>query len=274
MTKQTEWVQVGELAEGFAPDSNKLDIVDELAGKAMVLFLDNGTAIKHSFDTGSTLTWEVLEGKDKGERGTEEYTATSIRSDIYFIDFIKASETATSVNIVMNIATSNATLLVAALPSESETMRAAFARVTAGDLLTGVDAQFFQASIDRPYEPGMGHPETQELIGKRVQYDYSPHEKYEHIYLNSNYYCWQCLKGVEQGLSDTDRCHYFKIADNLYYFVWREKIIPTLGSIMIDLERLKTTGKIMGYDGTDFDKVNNFHVGAFAKVLNETQHTI
>lgn len=41
---------------------------------------------------------------------------------------------------------------------------------------------------------------------------------------------------------------------------------------MIDLDRKKTTGKIVGYDGRDFNKLNNFPVGAYLKVLNETEY--
>jgi hypothetical protein len=270
MTKQTEWVQVGELAEGFAPDSNKLDLVDDLVGKTLTLYFQNDVCIKHSFDTNTQLSWTVLTGENAGNTATENYTVTSIREGIYFVDFVKDNQE--SVNIVLNFNTDNATVAITKLPSESEAARSAFSRVLAGDLLTGVEVNFMQASIDKDYSDDCGHPETDELVGKRVQYTYSPHEVYEHIYLNNNYYSWHCLKGVEKGLSDTDRCHYFKIAENLYFFVWREKIIPTVGVIMIDLDRLKTTGKIMGYDGTDFKKLNNFPVGAFAKPLNHTLH--
>jgi len=274
MSTQTEWVQVGELAEGFAPDSNKLDLSEDLAGKTFNLYMEDGSVIRHEFQSSIKLRWEIIEGNDVGQSAEESYTATSIRDGIYFIDFIKSEETSSSVNIVLNMSTGNATILIAQLPSEEQAARSAFSRVIAGDLLTGVNAQFIQASIDTPFSPGAGHSETDELIGKRVMYTYSPHEIYEHIYLNDNYYCWQCLKGVEGGLSDTDKCHYYKIADKLYYFVWREKIIPTLGSIMIDLDRMKTTGKILGYDGTDFNKLNNFPVGAFAEIINETKHNL
>jgi len=69
-----------------------------------------------------------------------------------------------------------------------------------------------------------------------------------------------------------DRCHYIAIAKDLYLFVWREKIIPTLGVVMIDLERKKTDGKIFGYQGNQFDALSNFPVGALAQVLNVTRH--
>ena len=77
---------------------------------------------------------------------------------------------------------------------------------------------------------------------------------------------------MEKGLADVDRCHYVKVAEQLYLFVWREKIIPTLGVVMIDLQGMRTDGKILGYQGSDFSALSNFAVGAHAQVLNTTRH--
>ena len=274
MSNKTEWLQVGELAAGFAPDSNILEYVNDLAGKKLDCYMDNGWLIRHTFHSGDSLTWEILsgEGAEVGEKVVESYTATCIRDGIYFVDFIKSQEKSTTVTLIINLNTNNGTANINIMPSREETMRPAYQRVMDGDLLTAVNSTFLQFTIGTEFTEGRGHQITDELIDKRVQYTYSPHESYEHVYMNQNYYGWQCLKGVEKGLADTDLCHYYKIDEQLYFFVWREKIIPTAGVIMIDLERLKTTGKIVGYDGTDFEKLNNFPVGAYAKVLNETKH--
>jgi len=274
MENKTQWIQVGDLANGFASNANTLKYVDDLEGKTFDFFMENGWLIRHVFNSESSLTWEILKGNGVGEKVTEAYTATSIREGVYFVDFIKSKEKATSVSLVMNLNTDNGTAIINRMPSKEETMRPAYQRVMDGDLLTPVDSTFVQFSIGTNYTPGRGHQLTDELIGKRIQYTYSPHESYEHVYLNQNNYAWQCLNGVEKGLADTDLCHYYKIDEELYLFVWREKIIPTAGVIMIDLKKLKTTGKIIGYDGTDFEKLNNFPVGAYAKLLNETKHII
>ena len=274
MENKTQWIQVGDLANGFASNANTLKYVDDLEGKTFDFFMENGWLIRHVFNSESSLTWEILKGNGVGEKVTEAYTATSIREGVYFVDFIKSKEKATSVSLVMNLNTDNGTAIINRMPSKEETMRPAYQRVMDGDLLTPVDSTFVQFSIGTNYTPGRGHHLTDELIGKRIQYTYSPHESYEHVYLNQNNYAWQCLNGVEKGLADTDLCHYYKIDEELYLFVWREKIIPTAGVIMIDLKKLKTTGKIIGYDGTDFEKLNNFPVGAYAKLLNETKHII
>ena len=44
--------------------------------------------------------------------------------------------------------------------------------------------------------------------------------------------------------------------------------MPTLGIVMVDLNALKTTGKIVGYESNDFGKLRNFTVGARARVLS------
>ena len=61
------------------------------------------------------------------------------------------------------------------------------------------------------------------------------------------------------------------VADDLYLFVWREKIVPTLGVILIDLQQMRTDGKIMGYQESDFSTLSNFPVGATAEIINVTR---
>ncbi|MNE62426.1 Molybdenum cofactor biosynthesis protein F [compost metagenome] len=156
------------------------------------------------------------------------------------------------------------------MPDESQTRLDAFSRVEQGLPLTAVNAEFRFGRLDNSDAP---LPQfTDELIGMRNMYTYSPTERYEHIYLNNNFYAWQCLDGVEKGLADVDRCHYVKVAEKLYLFVWREKIIPTLGVVMIDLQEMRTDGKILGYQGSDFSSLSNFAVGAHAQILNTTHY--
>ncbi|MGL4858174.1 MAG: MoaF C-terminal domain-containing protein, partial [Enterobacteriaceae bacterium] len=139
--------------------------------------------------------------------------------------------------------------------------------------LTPVNAEICFGTLDTPYsDTASRHQFTRELIGMRNLYTYSPTERYEHIYLNEQFYTWHCLEGVEKGLADTDRCHYIKLAEKLYLFVWQEKIIPTLGIVLIDLENMRTDGKIVGYQDDDFDQLRNFPVGAHAWILNNTHY--
>ena len=133
-----------------------------------------------------------------------------------------------------------------------------------------MSATFSSAAVDAPFTAGTPrHRPTTDLIGRRVEYTYSSTERYEHIYLNEDFYTWHCLMGSEKGLADTDRCHYLKLGDELYLFVWREKIIPTLGAVVADFSAMRTMGKIFGH-AQDGSGVVDFPVGARARLLNVT----
>ncbi|MBS7562342.1 molybdenum cofactor biosynthesis F family protein [Pseudomonas sp. RC4D1] len=270
MNQQPEWITVGALADGFADDNHILAGVDDLSGRTLTLHFDNGWQIEHHFAV-DTLRWNSL-----GQPASDDlpYRATSIRPGIYLVDFLKREQGQShSVSLILDLERQCFTAVIGQMPSQAECGVDLFSRALAGGELTSVKAQFLQGAIDAlPTAETARHAPTSELIGLRNQYVYSASEAYEHIYLNANFYSWQCLRGVEQGLADTDRCHYYKIAEQLYLFVWREKIVPTLGLVLIDLKAGRSDGKIFGYQGADFSHAANFPVGALAQVLNRTQH--
>lgn len=272
MTDATQWISVGDLAHAFAPDSNSLPISPELAGTSLDLYVADGRIIRHHFETAEHLTWTVTAGPDAGRTAGEDYFATKIREGIYFVDFVKHLERATCVSLVLDLDQRIFTAVVGVLPGEAEARKDLLSRVGSGLDLTSVTATFHHGSIDGPRRADApNHGVTDELVDKRVEYTYSPTERYEHIYLNENFYAWQCLLGAEKGLADVDRCHYIKIADALYLFVWREKIVPTLGVVVTDLREMRSNGKIFGYQGNDFGTLSNFRVGSKARLLNVTQ---
>lgn len=264
-----EWIPVGALGDAFQPENNCLPPVADLAGRTLKLYFENGWVIEHRFSDAQQLAWRMIAGDSDAGTGDERYVATRLRDNIYFVDFIKQSERATTVSLVLDLNRQTFIAVLGQLPTAEEALTPFLTRIAQGKELTAVSAQFVRGSIDQPLAAGMALPEvSDELLGKRVEYRYSPHELYEHIYLNPQYYTWRCLAGSEKGLTDTDACHYYRIAEQLYLFVWREKIVPTLGVIMIDLKALKTTGKIVGYETNDFDCLRNFTVGAHARVIS------
>ncbi|MDR3464313.1 MAG: molybdenum cofactor biosynthesis F family protein [Xanthobacteraceae bacterium] len=271
----TNWISVGALADSFAPDSNILARSDELAGKSFTLHTAEGGTMRCAFVTADALSW-TASGPGVAESGSESYVATSPRPGIYFIDFVKAgSQPPCSVSIVADLAAGVATIVTGLLPAAAEAHASILRRAQARHELTSVGAHFAAATIDRPFDPAAPlHTPTTDLIGLRLQHRYNPHEVYEHIYLNEKRYVWHCLSGIEQGLADVDRCHYYRIAANLYLFVWREKIVPTLGAILLDLDRMKTTGKIFGYADDALSEVSNFQIGAYSTLLNRTEHAL
>ena len=268
----TEWISVGALGDAFAADNHCLPQVQDLAGKTLCLNFENGWVIDHTFTDDQQLVWAMTGAEGEQASGRDRYTVTRPRPGIYFVDFIKRSERATSVSLVLDLQQQVFVAVIAELPTADEAHQPLLSRIAAGQELTAVQATFLRGTIDRPWSTDCAAPQTTtELLGKRIAYRYSPHELYEHIYLNDGFYTWRCIQGSERGLADTDACHYYRIADQLYLFVWREKIVPTLGVIMIDLQAMKTTGKIVGYETNSCEQLRNFTVGAHARVLAEIE---
>ncbi|MGC6369125.1 molybdenum cofactor biosynthesis F family protein [Pseudomonas sp. K2I15] len=270
MTTPSDWITVGALADGFAAEAFILPNLADLSGKTFTLYFANGWQIEHRFERDS-LAWVAADGHSSG---SATYRATSVRPGLYLVDFIKHEGTqAWSVSLVLDTTSASFTAVLGRMPTQEQTREGLYSRALAGKPLTSVEVEFLHGSLDRPWQAGQcPHAPTTELTGLRNQYRYSPSEVYEHIYLNDQFYAWQCLKGVEQGLCDTDRCHYYKIADQLYLFVWREKIIPTLGLVLIDLQQHRSDGKIFGYAGAAFDELSNFPISSYCQVLNRTEH--
>jgi len=266
----SEWITVGALADGFAPEAFLLPDAD-LAGQTLTLNFSNGWSIPHRFEQDQ-LHWNAADGSSSGSAA---YRATSIRPGVYFVDFLKIEDGQEwSVSLVLDIKAGAFTAVLGRLP-DADALKSAslYARARASQPLTLVEAQFIHGSIDKPWQDGAcPHALTHDLIGLRNRYRYSPSEAYEHVYLNENFYTWQCLKGVEKGLADTDLCHYYKIADQLYLFVWREKLIPTLGVVMIDLAQHRSDGKICGYADDSLSTLANFRMASHCDVLNRTEY--
>ena len=277
MPDSTRWISVGELAQAFAPDNNTPRATGDLAGRTFQLYLENGQTVEHHFVTGTELHWTVKQGSGQDRQADETYRATKVREGIYFVDFVRHLEQATTVTLVLDLTHNLAdhgivTVLIARLPEEAQVQRSLADRLAAGDELTPVKAVVMSGAVDAPFTAETPrHRPTTELVGRRVEYTYSPTERYEHIYLNDQFYTWHCLQGSEKGLADTDRCHYFKIDDDLYLFVWREKIVPTLGAVLVDFDLMRTVGKIFGYESGDYANAANFPVGAHARLLNVTR---
>jgi len=268
------WIPVGALAEAFAPHGNVAPPSAALAGRTLTLELDDGRSVEHRFASDRLLVRTASAGEGAGGQREEAYTATAVREGIYLVDFVARQERATSVSLVLDLPRGIVTEVVGRLPGELEASRPLLDLAEQGGELTGVEVTFRSGAIDAPLTAETPrHAPTARLVGRRVEYTYSPTERYEHIYLNERFYTWHCLLGAEAGLADTDRCHAYELADELYLFVWREKIVPTLGVVVLDHERLRSSGKIFGYLGGDFGTVANFPVGSTARIVNVSSLT-
>lgn len=267
-----EFIQVGALADGFAPDSLALPRCAELDGQSLRLCFDDDSVADCRLESDGDASVSIVQtGLASSLTDMNGFHASSLRPGVYFVDFLHQGPAAQSLSLILDLARGRFTLVRGRLPDAAATRICAFDRVERQLELTGVEVEFLHGAVNQPAAAVPPHAPSRELIGMRNRYRYSPTECYEHIYLNDGLYAWHCLEGVEHGLADVDRCHYYQVAERLYLFVWREKIIPTLGVILIDLEQMRTDGKIFGYQDGDFGATRNFRVGARASIVNHTR---
>lgn len=261
MAPNANWISVGALADGFAPGSHTLPPCFDLAGHSLELTFEKGPAYSLAIERrGDAQMITTPDG------GVVAVRVTSLRAGFYFVDYLDQQ---TSVTLLVDQSSGRALRIISTLPKAEGAPQSLLSRVQSGLPLTEVET-FFQPGHIVGKDKMPGFERTAELVGKRIRYRYSPTELYEHIYLNESFYTWHCLSGVEAGLADTDYCHYFKLADQLYAFVWQEKIVPTLGVVMVDLAQNRTDGKIFGYAELATGIYKNFPVGAMARFANDT----
>jgi len=268
--KAENWIDLGDWGKGM--DEFKLPSSSELAGKEFKFYFHaDNQVIKYAFRNASSLTWEILEGPDKGQSDAEKYEAICVAPDIYFVDYVRKNLPNVSVSLALALNTGAATALIATVPEREAASRGFVDRL--GDsldlsaiMVKILHANINQSSIDKPV---VTHKRTSDLIGKRVKYTYSKAHVYEHIYLNERFFTWHCLEGVEKGLADTEICDYFKISPDVYLFTWREKVMPTFGLVLINFKEMRSNGKTFGLDVSS-GKMINFYMGSVAEPINET----
>lgn len=264
MSNEAVYIPVGELADGFARESYVLPAVAPHKS-ALLLHFPVGGKLSCRFTGDAMLEWN--------HQPAVPCRITAIRDGIEFIDFVDNQRRSSTLTLICDHHRGCFSLVSGQLPSEQQIRLAAFSRIEQGLPLTGVRVEIRCGRLDGPCNPDSPlHGISPDLIGMRNQYRYNPHECYEHVYLNANNYAWHCLEGVEKGLADVDRCHTIKITERLYLFIWQEKIVPTLGVVLIDMAQLRSDGKILGYQQHNLREITNFAMGAQVSVLNVTRH--
>lgn len=259
------------MAEGFS--DNRREPTDALTGEELTLHYENGREVTYEFVDEDTLNREVVTGDGAGETFEDGYYAVQVRDGTFYVDFVDSSKERTARTIVLDRDRGIATVVVATLSTEEEASKPPWRRALDRESLSAVNAQFLSASIDSPFTSETDrHERTDELVGKRVQYAYTSDALIEHVYLNENRFTWHALTGPFEDEADTEETHVFKLDDELYLFVWLEKVLQTIGTDVIDLQKMQSTGKLFGCEPDDFSNISNPQMAADATLLNETEY--
>ena len=192
----------------------------------------------------------------ENERGTDWCEVVEVAPQTFFVDMTYAHQPRQSQTFIVNLQTRRV-LAIGTLLREGEV----------GKEPRAVH-QFSDGVLGDPSLPPTGYKPapTRDLIGLRGLYDYGPEHVFEHIYLNSERYAWQCIIGPLRGQADVDFSTIYKFDDNQYVFAFREFGLPVSTVFFYNWDQMRATGKFfaVGEDGA----IANTPAGALIKKLS------
>lgn len=229
-----EWRTYDEFAAGI--DTYRLPDAD-LTGAKFSLDFDNGSHLQLEFFDARRVRWESS-GAIGAPSSEDPYEAVLVRSDVTFVNLPFTSRERESLTLVLSSATQRVVAVHSVIQADAtqevpQVSQGFWAGVVAGGTPSG--------EVPAP---------SRDLIGRRAVYRYSPEHLYEHVYLSSERYAWQCIQGVQRGHGDVDMSTVWKFDDGLYLFCFREFKIAVASVWLHDLGyQLMTTGNFLGLNG-------------------------
>jgi hypothetical protein len=207
-----------------------------------------GTTLEVAFGTGSMLALSFLDdasvqwsasGEIVEAGSTDPYDAVESRPGVYFVNLPLTSREREAITVMFTRATNRAIVTHSVIAPE---------RVEG---TPQVGQNFWAGTTNEGPATGPEPAESRDLIGMRNVYRYSPNHLYEHMYVSTQRYAWQCLEGEQRGHGDMDLSTVWKLDDGLYLFCFREFRISVASVWLHDLGYgLNTTGIFLGISAT------------------------
>ena len=230
---------------------NRLPQTMALVNQTIKITLDSGASFELEFVDRNKVIWQ-----SGNERGTDWCEVVEVAPQTYFIDMTFAHQPRQSQTFIVNTQT-RPVLAIRTIMREGDV----------GKEPRAVH-EFSPGVLGDPAIPPTGRKPapTRDLIGLRGLYDFGPEHCFEHIYLNSERYAWQCIIGPLRGQADVDFSTVYKFDDNQYVFAFREFGLPVSTVFFYNWDQMRSTGKFfaVGEDGA----IPNTPAGAFIKKLS------
>jgi hypothetical protein len=231
--------------------TNRLPQSSALVSQTLQITLDSGTSFDIEFTDLNKCIWQC--GND---RGTDWCEAVEVAPQTYFIDLTFVRQPRESQTFIVNTETRQV-LAIRTIMREGDV----------GNEPRAVHV-FEPGVLGDPATPPKGRTPapTRDLIGLRGLYTYSPGQCFEHTYLNSLRYAWQCIKGPLRGEGDVDLATVYKFDEYQYIFAFREFGLPVSTVFFYNWDQMKSTGKFfaIGDDGA----IANTPAGALINKLS------
>jgi hypothetical protein len=230
---------------------NRLAQTAALVNQTIKITLDSGTSFELEFVDRNKVVWQ-----SDNAHGTDWCEVVEVAPQTYFVDMTFAHQPRQSQTFIINTETRQV-LGVRTIMREGDVGKEPRAA-----------HKFSPGVLGDPAIPPTGRKPapTRDLIGLRGLYDYGPEHCFEHIYLNSERYAWQCIIGPLRGQADVDFSTVYKFDDNQYIFAFREFGLPVSTVFFYNWDQMRSTGKFfaIGDDGA----IANTPAGAFIKKLS------
>lgn len=265
MSNKTEWMEISAIKDGLTKNSYGTNT--DLKGRKLELTFSDGAEATYTFEAENLVRFEGREVEEA------LYKCIKIESDLYLAFYRQSASPANQTMLLMDFGENQVTEFYGLMPTLEEAKIDLITLAFSEQTVTRVKLEYRSASINSvPVKP---IERTKEILGYHVRWEYSPEDIYEHVYFNENYYAWQCLEGPEKFLADADECDYFKLRDKLYLFVWREKLIPTMGFIITDYRQepaLQSNGCLFGINTVTGAPEGGDIASAKGRVVNYTNN--
>lgn len=247
------WKTYDEFAAGIA--TNRLPPSISLDGWSETIRFKDGRTLSLRI-AGRRVSWT-----DEAGSGDDPCEVVEVAPDTYFIELLFAERSNQAETLVVNRRTRRVLSIYSIVRTKEEAV---------GEPQV---AQIFRPGVlgDPNVPPiGMEPAETRDLIGMRAHFTYSPNHVYEHTYLSSQRYCWQCLVGVQRGHGDVDMTTTYKFDENQYVFTFREFKIAVASTFFYNFNDMRSTGKFLGITGDG--RIENNPAGAFIRKASMTYY--
>ncbi|HWH25116.1 MAG TPA: MoaF C-terminal domain-containing protein [Pseudolysinimonas sp.] len=263
-----EWESLDDLPELDAFNAGQIEyrapFTDDLAGTSLELVHADGRALTVEFISDHTLR-RTFDGD--GQSAAEvTYDATRVRDGIYLVDFL---DPAWPIAEAVDVYTRNVTWALDLASGRVTIAQSGIVPVphaAQGTLLRGRTEH--ESWNVRGTEGGI-HPRSAGMAGHRVYWRYSKTDHYDHVYMNGSNFAWQCVSGIELGLTEHDRTRAYEVAPDLFFFHWTENQFVVESVLFVDLREMRTYGRMFGIDRKDGTTMHH-QFGAYGHLLNKT----
>lgn len=227
-----EWKTYDDFALGI--DTYRKPNVS-LAGAFLSITYGGSSAIDLHFLDSQQVEWSASGAIVAAAGTTDPYDAVEVREGVFFINLPLTSRDRESITIVFSRSTNRAIVAYSVIAPEKI------------EGTPQVTQEFWAGTTNEGSASGEVPHESRDLIGMRNVYRYSPNHLYEHVYISSQRYAWQCLQGAQFGHGDMDLSTVWKLDHGLYLFCFREFRISVASVWLHDLGYgLNTTGIFLG----------------------------